>query len=259
MQPADLKKQISYCHSRIDKLTAELKKYPPGTLKCYPNGKYYTYYIIEDGKEKIYAPKKDKKLRFYMAQKRILEACLQDCRAELCAYECCLQSLQRNPANHLNRLLADEGMQKILKQPDQNAKVKAWLKEPYPKNPNYPEHLTVPTVTGEKVRSKSEAMIVQMLHSMKIPFHYEQQLVLNGQSFYPDFTLMRPEDGKIFIVELFGMIDNPGYAGNTCGKLHTFMANGYYPDVNLLCFYETSDHPLDIVHVENTLKRHFNL
>ena len=49
------------------------------------------------------------------------------------------------------------------------------------------------------LRSKSEAIIDRMLYQNKIPFHYEEKLVLDGIILYPDFVI-RHLYGTIFLL-----------------------------------------------------------
>lgn len=55
-----------------------------------------------------------------------------------------------------------------------------WEVTEYVRNSEYPERLIVPTKAGIPVRSKSEAMIANELFDRKIPFRYEEELLLGG-------------------------------------------------------------------------------
>lgn len=67
---------------------------------------------------------------------------------------------------------------------------------------NYPERLIHKTSAGIDVRSKSEAMIVQVLHSHKIPFRYECALHIGSITLYPDFTIRIPRPVKCIIMNI---------------------------------------------------------
>ena len=62
-----------------------------------------------------------------------------------------------------------------------------------------PEELIFYTSSGIRVRSKSERTIADMLDQYKIPFHYEAALVLDSVVRYPDFTIYRPNDGRMLL------------------------------------------------------------
>ena len=70
-----------------------------------------------------------------------------------------------------------------------------WEQAPYIKNTKYPNQLRIRTVNGLTVRSKSESIIALYLYTHRIPFHYEEKLIVGGIDVYPDFTLRHPVTG----------------------------------------------------------------
>ena len=70
-------------------------------------------------------------------------------------------------------------------------------------------------------------------------------IVINGIKLYPDFTIMNPINGEIYIWEHFGLMEDEKYRKNAEQKLELYMRAGYYPMVNLIITTETADHPLD--------------
>ena len=107
------------------------------------------------------------------------------------------------------------------------------------------------------VRSKSEAFIANELSARGIPFRYECLLDIDGATYYPDFTIMRPFDRKIIIWEHFGLLDKPSYIDNATSKLNMFIKNGWIPGKNLIITTETDQFPLDIRQIEELVKFHF--
>lgn len=241
-----IQNQESYLKSRTEYLSNELTRYPEGKLCCYPNGTNYSLWLTFKNKKRRYVAKTDTALIQMMLDKRLIEAELQDCRMQLAACSQYLKTIKKNPANEREKILGNEAFLRCLKRMNQNTETPNWSEEPYEKNPNFPEGLTVPTITGEKVRSKSESLCVQMLVSMKIPFRYEEKHNIGGYEYYPDFTVLRPRDHSIVLIEIFGMMDDVSYMNRTLNKLKTYISNGYVPDYNLLCFYETNAMPLDV-------------
>ncbi len=102
----------------------------------------------------------------------------------------------------------------------------------------FPEHLIHITPAGEKVRSKSEAIIAGLLYANEIPYCYEKELLLNEKTHYPDFTIARPRDGKIFYWEHFGMVDDPEYLKAMNKKIEEYRQNGISQWKNLLVSYD---------------------
>lgn len=121
--------------------------------------------------------------------------------------------------------------------------------------PVHKENLKVPTRAGYMVRSKSEAIIVSLLMDAEIEFYYERPISLAGNWFVPDFTCINRTNKKIYYYEHFGMVDNDEYNKNMYKKLKTYNDNGIYQDINLICTYETSETPLDMIYVQNQIKR----
>lgn len=67
------------------------------------------------------------------------------------------------------------------------------------------------TADGTLVRSKNEVIIAGILDTVAPGlWSYEQPLSLNGQTRYPDFTIIAP-DGRTIYWEHLGMLDNPHY------------------------------------------------
>jgi len=99
---------------------------------------------------------------------------------------------------------------------------------------------------GGSYRSKSEAMLADLLHENGIAFIYERELFLQGVGkVYPDFTLFLPGSGREIILEHFGMIDNYEYACRAAKKIQDYAENGYILGDNLFCTFEAMRVPLD--------------
>ena len=83
------------------------------------------------------------------------------------------------------------------------------------------------TERGELVRSKSELVIADKLHSRGIEYVYEQPLVLGeGRVRYPDFTITDHTRGVTFYWEHLGMLDDPGYRARWQRKRAEYVAAG---------------------------------
>ena len=117
------------------------------------------------------------------------------------------------------------------------------------------------TLKNERVRSKSEMIIADELYRYKIPYHYEKPLTFDvwghDITFRPDFTVMNPRTGKIFLLEHLGMMDYPEYSVRTIKKIAKYEENGYWFGDNFLCTFETSENPLNMRIVEKMLKHYF--
>ena len=133
-----------------------------------------------------------------------------------------------------------------------------WLKMSYKTNPYKPEEKTRETNRGDKVRSKSEGFIANILSDLGIPYHYEQALKLkNGKTYYPDFTLLKKSTREIIYLEHLGLLDDDSYRKSVLAKIDDYRADGIYLGKNLLITYETASNPIDIGGIRNMLQAIF--
>ena len=105
-------------------------------------------------------------------------------------------------------------------------------------NLGYMDGLVYLTSSGIRVRSKSERIIADVLDKNEIPYRYEAALSLGGVNRYPDFTIYRPFDEKMFLWEHLGLMDQDKYQLKTTEKLSLYARYGFFPFDNLICTYE---------------------
>jgi len=110
---------------------------------------------------------------------------------------------------------------------------------------------------GMKFRSKSEVMIAELLHVVKIPFLSEAELVLKNEYgetkiYYPDFTFHPPKRGELYWDHL-GRMDLPKYRSRTFEKLTDYHYNNIIVPNNLILTMETKDGRLDIAGINRII------
>ena len=120
--------------------------------------------------------------------------------------------------------------------------------EPYPNNRAnmYLDDIIHRTQKGVKVRSKSELIIADMLESIGIPYQYEAELSFEMHRYYPDFTMIRPRDGKVIYWEHFGLTHDGEYLKKMDHKLEKYRNMGIKPWDNLMISYDEEGGSLDI-------------
>jgi hypothetical protein len=98
----------------------------------------------------------------------------------------------------------------------------------------YAEHLVHRTIHGELVRSKSELVIANYLHSIGLPYIYERELpgAVDNDRLRPDFSFI-DDAGDVVLWEHLGMLDRPGYAKGWDWKRAWYARNGYEVGKNL--------------------------
>ena len=135
--------------------------------------------------------------------------------------------------------------------------VRNWAVEGYVRSREHPEFLRYKTKKGDYVRSKAEMTIADTLFDANIPYRYESRVLIGNVEYYPDFLIMNPKTGKIFILEYLGMLDNDSYAFKNQDKLLRYIKNGYIPSQNLILISETEDRPFDGDYVRAVLRHYF--
>ena len=75
---------------------------------------------------------------------------------------------------------------------------------------SHPDMCMFYTSKGERVRSKSEVIIADVLNREGVPYRYEYPIYIKGiGKIYPDFTVLNIGIRKEMIWDHFGMMDDP--------------------------------------------------
>ena len=111
------------------------------------------------------------------------------------------------------------------------------------------------TEKNERVRSKAEYIIANMLNDMGLAYRYECEYILNSKSVYPDFTIMHPITGELYYLEYFGLMDDEEYAAKTMKKI-----SAYYQTKDAARFiflFESFQAPMNVKAIKNLLTQIF--
>lgn len=245
-----MERQREILQKKIARLEAELEQAPEGTLTSSKIRGHWRYYaqIRKKGKRtRRYI--KDEGLKAQLAIKKLRMALLRDFRNDLEATEAYLKKRKEYSTADI---FENESMRELF------SKIYAeWQNAKYEANPYYREQLTVEGAGGVYVRSKSEGDITWGLADEGLPNRYEQKLVLDGKTVYPDFTIFHPMTGKVIIWEHFGLMDDETYARRAYEKIALYIKNGYFPGDNLILTFEDKDHPLSNRTIRETIRFYF--
>jgi hypothetical protein len=86
------------------------------------------------------------------------------------------------------------------------------------------------TTAGDVVRSKSEALIAELLQARNVDYAYERKLTApDGTIRYPDFTIEDQESGQLVYWEHLGLLHDSVYAERWDRKLGWYAAQGILP------------------------------
>lgn len=225
----------------------QLSTLPEGKLRIATKPYGMQYYARTAGEKEVYLPKGQKTLAMKLAQRDYCEKVL--CRAlrEQKQMRLAMEVSGENavetiwPGLHPGR--------KALVKPlvlTNEAYAEWWSSQEFTPRKISDTDISYPTERGERVRSKSEKIIADMLFARGVPYYYEFPLHLTGWGdVYPDFRVLNVRTRKEYRLEHFGMMDNPEYVAGFLRKMRMYEQNGYFPGDNLLFTLETSREPLE--------------
>lgn len=250
--------QLNKIRDEILHLQKKLKKYPKGNLFCVKNGKYVKWFQSNHS-DPIYIPKSQRSLAVALAEKKYytyqLESLLLQEKMML-KYE----QLHQENNQKIEQLLSEDSpyldllKEHIFGMPNE---LQDWMNVDYQQNVTYPQNLIHKTLAGHMVRSKSEALISNSLFTRKIPYRYECMLEIDNIQFFPDFTILHPQTGKLIYWEHFGLIDDPAYCDKAFNKLKIYSSHGIIPSANLILTFETRQYPIDIESIDKVINEYF--
>ncbi|MBQ9867283.1 MAG: hypothetical protein IJM34_09705 [Lachnospiraceae bacterium] len=253
-----MKKRAADLEKAIDTAIRQSDGFPDGRLRISQSGRQVRYYQVlsNDNNSGEYITKDKRDIIKKLAQKDYSKQFITEARRELSILKQCIRMLEESDADLSYQMLPETRKQWV--EPyilTDELYAKRWEEQVFKTNTFAPEAKIYETKKGEKVRSKSEAIIADILSGLGIPYHYEQALVLKDKSVkYPDFTLLRVRTGEVIYLEHLGLLDDEQYRIGCMKKLEEYRSSGIYPGKNLLITYESKETPLDISGTRKMLK-----
>lgn len=230
---------------------SRLCKYPPGKIHIVENSKgRVQYYLRKNSGERSgqYISKKDKSTIKWLLQKRYDEKIANLLTEEEKNLDIIIESISDMPEK-IRKIYSDnptevkEFLTPIDISNDEYAQM--WMAEPYIKKEVSSDLPTFITNRGERVRSKSELTIANILDRRGIPYKYECPLLLsNGRIIYPDFTLLNIYERRIIYWEHRGMMDDREYSRGAVNRVKMLSKEGIILGNNLILTEETQLYPL---------------
>ena len=235
----------------------DASSYPEGRLRVADGKQQRRFYKVLNTKNKNgeYIPKANMTLIKALAQKGYNKQFIKAAKREQEIIENCLAELFKCNADAVFETLPQ--FRKELVKPyilSDELYAQAWQKKRCRTNTYREEEKKYATRKGEKVRSKSEAIIADILFEFGIPYFYEKELKLsNGVTKYPDFTLLKIKTREEIYLEHMGRLDDDGYRKDNLRKLSEYQRNGIHTGKNLILTHEDLDNPLDIEGIRKML------
>ena len=233
--------------NRVKYLERIINNAPNGKLRHSKEHGIPRYYNVTDKEHPYGTYIKDKNLILQLCNKANATKALKLTKKELKE----INSLLTTQAdNQIQNLYQNIQIGKYLYKPQNQVEqmrteyINNWLAIPYERKGFSrfdPEHYSM---SGIRVRSKSEGKILDCLEQRKIPFKYECPITIDGVTYHPDVTCLNPVTMEIIYWEHWGSMDDPGYVNKQLNKLKEYRKAGIILGVNLFVTMETMSNPL---------------
>lgn len=251
-----IQNRINKLNMLIDAKTRDLQNAPEGSINVsFSHGKAQFRHIRKDSRR--YISSSEEQLIYSLSQKNYNEKVLK-----------CAQAESKELSHTLNYLAS-------IRQPEQvygemNDQIKPYVKPILIPDEDYRRlwesasfyqksadpHSPFITKKGETVRSKSEILIANLLCDMNIPYRYEAELILNGITYHPDFTILDLKRRREVYHEHLGMMDRPDYAINSIDRIRVYQQNNIVLCDRLTISMESSQTPLDVTALAKMFERY---
>lgn len=251
-----LKSRLLELNTNVDSIKKRLSKYPKDMLKVRKTNTGFSYCIKDiDTKKIAYVRKVNIKQAQIIAQRDYEQSYLKVAEKEISDIE---RILTKNYSQRLKNCYSGiiEGRKKLVHPFEMSDEdyIKQWLAIPYePKKFSENDTTEYYTDKGERVRSKSEIIIANMLKVLNIPYKYERPLKLGNIIVYPDFTILDVKERREKYLEHFGMMGDLEYVNNMMLKITTYEQNNILIGDRLICTFESAKRPLNISVLKNKL------
>ena len=182
--------------------------YPEGTLRIRVKNKRGIYYQIIDKSDTcgVYIPRKNEDLAKKLAQKEYEKKYKKSALKELKSIERFLKD--NDHANLQSCIDCYSNLNPVRKEliaPFEISDIEfaaKWMEISYEGIPFRDNDMSnYITDAGERVRSKSELLIANLLYRKKIPYKYECPLQIGNHTIYPDFTVLNVRKRKVLYWE----------------------------------------------------------
>ena len=263
-----LEQQLSILEQLITKASASFKTKPPGNLiiqKC-KQSPQYLYRPAKGNPSRHYIRKDNLAFARLLAQKEYEEDFLkaafrqkENLQKLLSKGSICSASVLYHSLALPYEKLSKERQQLVTPYvlPD-DLYIQSFLQTTYEPLGFEPFDSVILTNKGERVRSKSEKILADILTSMDIPYLYEKPLYLTNLGWIrPDLTLLDIRERETIIHEHFGRMDMPSYVSKNLIKIEAYIHEGYLLGDRLLFTFEGGNHILDLKAFEKIIRQRF--
>ena len=256
-----LKMRKEYLQQLVKEKNQALQRAPEGWLRMCKHREGWQYYYRNDPKDSngCYIREQDMKLAKCLAQRDYDKKLVSTAEQEIKAIDKYLQYMPRTTVEEIYPSIhpARQKLVRSIRETDAEY-VKKWEGVEYKGKEFSVEAPELYTLKGERVRSKSEIFIADMLYQARIPYRYEYPFCIRGVGkVYPDFTVLDMKNRREILWEHLGMMDDSTYVEKAIKKLAMYEQEGIYPGENLILTYESKNIPFLPKQAKQIIARYF--
>lgn len=234
----------------------ELVGLPQGKLAAH-RAKGKSYYNRISGKENLYLGSEDNEVVQALKKRRFLETAIKNIESnQVLMNEYLKEYCPVKPADVMKTLPKAYQTEETFGLAD-FMDAEKWEAASYEKSEKRPERLFHRTIKGDLVRSKSEAIIANILYNMKIPYHYEENLLLGHELVAPDFKIAVRSESRFKLLEHCGMMQDPKYRRDFKWKLEHYLLEGYLPWRDIFFTFDDVDGSIDTAAISHMIECYF--
>ena len=154
--------------------------------------------------------------------------------------------------NNLSEIYSNIPIREFIR--EENGVSLEWIGLKEVPNDFFVENLRHITSSGRIVRSKSEAIIADLLDSNNLLYKYEVEIDTGNRKYFPDFAVFRKSDKKIIYWEHFGLMCNEDYANAMLNKINEYHSIGIILWDNLIMTSDGLEGNIDAKRINNMIK-----
>lgn len=249
------KREIVIEEQLLTKYRRTLEHLPKGRLIYKRIRGRLHYYVSEEGTgRQTYIKDQDRTLIYNLKYRRLLELAVKRIEQNLKYQKKMIDKYQPYQLSEVQKTLSGVYSDQLLREYLDAALEQSRCSQ----NPFYREDLTDCTSFGLYVRTKSEALIAELLHAAEITFQYESELRLRdeegrGVTYYPDFQILTPI-GKTIYWEHVGRMDLENYRNGFFRKLTNYHYNNIIVLDNLILTMNGPGGQLDVAAIDRVIR-----
>lgn len=241
-----------------------LRDSPSGQLRISNNGGTARYYyrtqetdgLFHNGK---YIRKEEKRLAYLLAQRDYERDLIKTAKRQLDSIQMLLKNYDTDELQKVYESISTCRKELVIPKVVSDERfAEQWEQVTYQGKPFGDGSPEIYTEKGERVRSKSEKIIADMLYRKQIKYRYESPLTVRGMgTVYPDFTILNVKKRQEIYWEHLGMMDHSEYCERALYKISCYIKNGICLGDRLLISYETLKRPLETAVIEQMITVNF--